>query len=132
MLEARLVQGGMLKKVVDAVKVRGGRCPREGWEPRAPAPCCARTVLARAARACLHPRPSAAALLPLLTGYRTQDLVTEANIDVSNSGFQLQAMDTSHVSLIAMHLRSDAFEHFRCDRAMSMGEWRPAACSDGP
>jgi hypothetical protein len=48
--------------------------------------------------------------------------VTEANIDVSSSGFQLQAMDTSHVSLIAMHLRSDAFEHFRCDRAMSMGE----------
>lgn len=71
MLEARLVQGGMLKKVVDAVK----------------------------------------------------DLVTEANIDVSTSGFALQAMDTSHVSLIAMHLRSDAFEHFRCDRPMSMGAY---------
>jgi proliferating cell nuclear antigen len=70
MLEARLVQGSMLRKVVDAVK----------------------------------------------------DLVTEANIDVSSTGFQLQAMDTSHVSLIAMLLRSDAFEHFRCDRPMSMGE----------
>jgi proliferating cell nuclear antigen len=71
MLEARLVQGSMLRKVVDAVK----------------------------------------------------DLVTEANIDVSATGFQLQAMDTSHVSLIAMLLRADAFEHFRCDRPMSMGAW---------
>ncbi|GBF89873.1 proliferating cell nuclear antigen [Raphidocelis subcapitata] len=69
MLEARLVQGSMLRKVVDAVK----------------------------------------------------DLVSDANIDVSSSGFSLQAMDTSHVSLIAMHLRADAFEHFRCDRPMSMG-----------
>jgi proliferating cell nuclear antigen len=69
MLEARLVQGSVLRKVVDAVK----------------------------------------------------DLVNEANVDVSSSGFSLQAMDTSHVSLIAMQLRSDAFEHFRCDKPMSMG-----------
>ena len=79
MIEARLVQGNMLKKVVDAVK----------------------------------------------------DLVTEANFDVSSSGFTLQAMDTSHVSLIALHLRSDAFEHFRCDRSMSMGEREPPAAAAG-
>lgn len=70
MFEARLVQGNLLKKVVDAVK----------------------------------------------------DLVTDANFDCNETGFQLQAMDNSHVSLVAMQLRSDGFEHFRCDRNMSMGK----------
>lgn len=30
-------------------------------------------------------------------------------------------MDSSHVSLVALTLRSDGFEHFRCDRNFSMG-----------
>ena len=30
-------------------------------------------------------------------------------------------MDSSHVSLVAMQLRSDGFEHYRCDRNLSMG-----------
>mmetsp|Transcript_4162 Transcript_4162/g.8563 ORF Transcript_4162/g.8563 Transcript_4162/m.8563 type:complete len:224 (-) Transcript_4162:589-1260(-) len=30
-------------------------------------------------------------------------------------------MDSSHVSLVAMLLRSDGFEHYRCDRNMTMG-----------
>jgi proliferating cell nuclear antigen PCNA len=33
----------------------------------------------------------------------------------------LQAMDSSHVALVAMTLRADGFEHFRCDRNMSLG-----------
>lgn len=70
MFEARLVQGNLLKKVVDAIK----------------------------------------------------DLVTDANFDCSSTGFNLQAMDNSHVSLVAMQLRADGFEHFRCDRNLSMGE----------
>lgn len=70
MFEARLVQGNLLKKVVDAIK----------------------------------------------------DLVTDANFDCSGGGFNLQAMDNSHVSLVAMQLRADGFEHFRCDRNLSMGE----------
>lgn len=70
MFEARLVQGNLLKKVVDAIK----------------------------------------------------DLVTDANFDCSGAGFNLQAMDNSHVSLVAMQLRADGFEHFRCDRNLSMGE----------
>lgn len=77
MFEARLVQGNLLKKVVDAVK----------------------------------------------------DLVTDANFDCSSAGFQLQAMDNSHVSLVAMQLRSDGFEHFRCDRNMSMGVLTSLRCS---
>jgi len=50
-----------------------------------------------------------------------KDLVTDANIDVSSTGLTMQAMDSSHVSLCALLLRSDGFEHFRCDRGMSLG-----------
>ena len=69
MFEARLVQGSLLKKVLESIK----------------------------------------------------DLVTDANFDCSQNGFALQAMDSSHVSLVALLLRSDGFEHYRCDRNMSMG-----------
>jgi len=69
MFEARLVQGSVLKKVLDSIK----------------------------------------------------DLVTDANFDCAGTGFSLQAMDSSHVSLVAMMLRSDGFEHYRCDRNMTMG-----------
>jgi hypothetical protein len=79
MYEARLTQGNLLKKIVDAIK----------------------------------------------------DLVTEANFDVNSTGFGLQAMDNSHVSLVALQLRADGFEHYRCDRTMSMGE-RPGVGSRGP
>ena len=30
-------------------------------------------------------------------------------------------MDTSHVSLVSLLLREDGFEHFRCDRSLSLG-----------
>ena len=50
-----------------------------------------------------------------------KELVTEANFDCSNAGISLQAMDTSHVSLVGLLLRSDGFDHFRCDRALSLG-----------
>lgn len=33
----------------------------------------------------------------------------------------LQAMDSSHVSLVALLLRSDGFDHYRCDRNISLG-----------
>lgn len=69
MLELRLVQGSLLKKVLDAIK----------------------------------------------------DLVNDANFDCSASGFSLQAMDSSHVALVALLLRSEGFEHYRCDRNISMG-----------
>ncbi|KAH9303213.1 hypothetical protein KI387_014796, partial [Taxus chinensis] len=69
MLELRLVQGSLLKKVLESMK----------------------------------------------------DLVTDANFDCSATGFSLQAMDSSHVALIALLLRSEGFEHYRCDRNMSMG-----------
>lgn len=69
MLELRLVQGSLLKKVLEAIK----------------------------------------------------DLVNDANFDCSATGFSLQAMDSSHVALVALLLRSEGFEHYRCDRNLSMG-----------
>lgn len=69
MLELRLVQGSLLKKVMESIK----------------------------------------------------DLVTDANFDCSASGFSLQAMDSSHVALVALLLRSEGFDHYRCDRNLSMG-----------
>jgi len=69
MFEARLTQGGMLKKITEAMK----------------------------------------------------DLVTEANFDCSSTGISLQAMDSSHVSLVALLLRAEGFDHYRCDRNISLG-----------
>ncbi|KAH0876830.1 hypothetical protein HID58_064224 [Brassica napus] len=60
MLELRLVQGSLLKKVLESVK----------------------------------------------------DLVNDANFYCSSTGFSLQAMDSSHVALVSLLLRSEGFEHY--------------------
>jgi len=69
MFEARLKQGAILKKIIDAVK----------------------------------------------------DLVTDANLDCTPEHITLQAMDSNHVSLVSFKLNCDGFEHYRCDRSMSLG-----------
>ncbi|XP_013397320.1 proliferating cell nuclear antigen-like [Lingula anatina] len=69
MFEARLVQGSLLKKVLEAVK----------------------------------------------------DLLTDGSFECSDNGISLQAMDSSHVSLVSLLLRSEGFDTFRCDRNMSLG-----------
>ncbi len=38
-----------------------------------------------------------------------------------STGISLQAMDNSHVSLVSLMLRSDAFEPYRCDRNLTLG-----------
>lgn len=50
-----------------------------------------------------------------------KELVNEANFDCTSAGISLQAMDTSHVSLVGLLLRADGFDHFRCDRSLSLG-----------
>lgn len=61
-----------------------------------------------------------------------KDLIEDANFDCNSTGFSLQAMDSSHVSLVALTLRSDGFEHYRCDRNVSMGKawFEIQICSD--
>lgn len=50
-----------------------------------------------------------------------KDLVTDGNVECSQDELSLQCMDSSHVSLVAMSLTSSAFDHFRCDRTLSLG-----------
>ncbi|GBG34644.1 Proliferating cell nuclear antigen [Hondaea fermentalgiana] len=50
-----------------------------------------------------------------------KDLVTDAAFEFSENGLQLQAMDSSHVSLCYLQLLSTGFEHFRCDKESSLG-----------
>nr|BAB28436.1 unnamed protein product [Mus musculus] len=69
MFEARLIQGSILKKVLEALK----------------------------------------------------DLINEACWDVSSGGVNLQSMDSSHVSLVQLTLRSEGFDTYRCDRNLAMG-----------
>lgn len=69
MFEARLVQGSVLKKVLEALK----------------------------------------------------DLITEACWDLGSGGISLQSMDSSHVSLVQLTLRSEGFDTYRCDRNIAMG-----------
>ena len=50
-----------------------------------------------------------------------KDLISDANFDCNSSGIALQAMDSSHVSLVSFLLRSDGFDPYRCDRNLSLG-----------
>ncbi|KAH0623043.1 hypothetical protein JD844_030947 [Phrynosoma platyrhinos] len=69
MFEARLIQGSLLKKVLEALK----------------------------------------------------DLITEACWDLGSGGISLQSMDSSHVSLVQLTMRSEGFDTYRCDRNIAMG-----------
>ena len=51
-----------------------------------------------------------------------KDLVTSANFDCTAAGFGLHAMDSSHIALVSLLLRQDAFDHFRCDKNRSLGK----------
>lgn len=125
MFEARLAQGALLKKA------SLGRCQlrrlmgaiavvaASGGQPWAPGPAPA-TPLASAA-APFKRAPLARCRPPAQVVEAIKDLIEDANFDCNNSGFSLQAMDSSHVSLVALSLRADGFEHYRCDRNISMG-----------
>jgi proliferating cell nuclear antigen len=50
-----------------------------------------------------------------------KDLVTDVNIDATPTGISLQAMDSSHVALVALQLQSQGFSSYRADRSMTLG-----------
>ncbi|RPB19825.1 proliferating cell nuclear antigen [Terfezia boudieri ATCC MYA-4762] len=50
-----------------------------------------------------------------------KDLVPDCNFDCNDTGIALQAMDNSHVALVAMLLRADGFSPYRCDRNIALG-----------
>jgi proliferating cell nuclear antigen len=50
-----------------------------------------------------------------------KDLVNDANLDCTTDEICMQCMDSAHVSLVAVSLNASAFDHFRCDRNISLG-----------
>ncbi|KZS86633.1 proliferating cell nuclear antigen [Sistotremastrum niveocremeum HHB9708] len=68
----------------------------------------------------LEARLSQAALLKKLLD-SIKELVTDANFECNEEGINLQAMDNSHVALVAVKLDADGFAKYRCDRAMPLG-----------
>ncbi|KAL1915651.1 uncharacterized protein VTP21DRAFT_6410 [Calcarisporiella thermophila] len=50
-----------------------------------------------------------------------RELVTECNLDCSETGIALQAMDSTHVALVVLLLRADGFDPYRCDRNLPLG-----------
>lgn len=49
------------------------------------------------------------------------ELVNEANFDCREQGMSLQAMDSSHVSLVYMLLRAEGFEPWKCEEGCQLG-----------
>ena len=50
-----------------------------------------------------------------------KEIVCEVVFDLTPEGMRLQAMDNSHVALVALNLGKDTFEHFKCDTEHSIG-----------
>jgi proliferating cell nuclear antigen len=50
-----------------------------------------------------------------------KDLITEASWDFTKEGIMLQAMDSSHVSLVYLNLKSDGFDAYHCSNSLTMG-----------
>ncbi|XP_033173657.1 proliferating cell nuclear antigen isoform X1 [Drosophila mauritiana] len=50
-----------------------------------------------------------------------KEIIAQGTLDCSDNGLELQSMDNSHVSLVALSLASDCFEKFHCDRNVSLG-----------
>jgi len=49
------------------------------------------------------------------------ELVNEANFDCREQGMSLQAMDSSHVSLVYLLLRAEGFEPWKCEEGCQLG-----------
>jgi len=50
-----------------------------------------------------------------------KELCQKVRFDLNDNGIALQAMDSSHVALVAMLLKESAFGMYRCDRSSSVG-----------
>ncbi|KAI0810772.1 proliferating cell nuclear antigen, N-terminal domain-containing protein [Irpex lacteus] len=68
----------------------------------------------------LEAKLSEAAILKRLLD-AIKELVTDANFECNEEGITLQAMDNSHVALVAVKLESTGFKKYRCDRPMPLG-----------
>lgn len=99
MFEARLIQGSVLKKIIDAIKDIVTEINLD---------CSSTGERERGRKATYYPSlsPLPSLSLPSLS---------------SPSGISVQAMDNSHVCLVLIELGSDGFEPYRCDRNITLG-----------
>jgi hypothetical protein len=87
MLEAKLSEAGVLKKLLDGKRLY-----------------------------CYFPSS-----FVLISFSAIKELVTDANFECNEEGINLQAMDNSHVALVAVNLESKSFKRYRCDRPIPLG-----------
>ncbi|XP_055350461.1 proliferating cell nuclear antigen-like [Paramacrobiotus metropolitanus] len=50
-----------------------------------------------------------------------KDLIGDTSWDCTNTGMSLQSMDSSHVALVNVLMRSEGFDSYKCSRNISMG-----------
>lgn len=50
-----------------------------------------------------------------------KDLVSDVNLDITEEGISLQAMDSSHVALVQLGLNRAGFAEYRSDRNQTIG-----------
>lgn len=68
----------------------------------------------------LEAKLSESAVLKKIVG-SIQDLFSDVQFEFSSGGMSLQAMESSHVVLVMLLMRSEGFESYRCDRTMPVG-----------
>ncbi|WAR57262.1 hypothetical protein PtB15_8B309 [Puccinia triticina] len=112
--------------------VGGGPCPPDA-SPYSPPPLCrtptscSKTLLPYQPRLTSCPTQimfeaklnQAGVLKSVLDAIR--ELVSDVNFNCDEDGMKLQAMDNSHVALVALQLRASGFGQYRCDRQMTLG-----------
>lgn len=50
-----------------------------------------------------------------------KDLITDCNLECTDQGISLQALETSHIVLVSMLLEKDGFSSYRNDRNLTLG-----------
>ncbi|KAJ3433411.1 proliferating cell nuclear antigen [Anaeramoeba flamelloides] len=50
-----------------------------------------------------------------------KELIDECNLECSSTGITMQAMDSSHISLVSFELLAEGFEEYQCNQNISIG-----------
>ena len=50
-----------------------------------------------------------------------KDLVKNVNIDVTQKGISIQAMDSCHIALVSLQLKEKAFSNFNSQKPLTLG-----------
>ena len=99
MFEARLVQGSLLKKLLEAIK---DFVQDANWDCSASGELCS-------------------TLQPLSLHHLTTHLPPSLTALPFSQGVSMQALDSSQVSLVSLELEADGFNHYCCDKNITLG-----------